>query len=244
MSLPLIGVSASKDEEARQLVVRENYMTSLLRAGGVPVMLSRTQDEAAIASLLDRLDGILFSGGVDVEPSRYGEETLPSCGEIDLQRDAFELLLIRMALSRGIPVFGICRGIQLIAVAMGGTLYQDVEAQLAIPRIVHQQQPPYDAPTHAVRLSGELARLLGTDMIHTNSMHHQAVKDAGPRLIVEGRAEDGVIEAVRAADGSDVYAVQYHPEYMSHCDEHAARLFAFWVERANAYARRKARVNA
>lgn len=239
MSIPLIGISASKDEEARQLVVRENYMTSLMRAGCMPVMLARTQDEAAIASLLDRLDGILFSGGVDLEPSRYGEETLPSCGEIDLQRDAFELILIRMALSRGIPVFGICRGIQLLAVAMGGTLYQDVEAQLGIPRIVHWQQKPYEAPTHAVRLSGKLAQLLGTDVIHTNSMHHQAVKDAGPRLIVEGRAEDGVIEAVRSISDDAVFAVQYHPEYMADGDAYAARLFEYFVGKAEAYARKR-----
>lgn len=241
MTLPLIGISGSHNTQDHNLLIRENYMQSVLRAGGLPVLLPHTDDESAASALLDMLDGLLLAGGGDVEPARYGEAAIPECGAPDAQRDGFELLVARMALSRGMPVFGVCRGIQLLAVAMGGTLWQDIEAQLSVPRAKHEQEPPYDAPTHDVFFEpdGLFARILGADRAATNSMHHQAVKDPGPRLVVEGRAADGVIEAVRARDTDAVFAVQYHPEYLSHRDKQAAKLFAHLVEKARAYAAKK-----
>lgn len=238
---PLIGISGSHNVRDCQLFVRENYLQSVLNAGGLPVLLPHTADEAAASALLDKLDGLLLAGGGDVEPARYGEETRPECGEIDPQRDAFELLVTRLALERGMPVFGICRGIQMLCVTMGGTLYQDIEAQLHLLRARHEQEPPYDQPTHTVRFTedGLFARIVGAQEVRTNSMHHQAVKDAGPNLIVEGRSEDGVVEAVRGARGDDVFAVQYHPEYMADGCAHAARLFEHLVHMAGRYAARK-----
>ena len=239
---PLIGVSGSRNVTERHHFVRENYMQSVVAAGGLPMMLPHTRDEALALQMLDELDGLLLTGGGDVEPARYGEEKLPVCDEPDAQRDDFELLIGRLALERGMPVFGICRGIQLLTVLMGGTLYQDIETQLGIERIRHSQNPPYNEPAHAVRFvsGGLLERIAGAQEVRTNSMHHQCVKDAGPRLIVEGWSEDGVVEAVRAAHTDDVFAVQYHPEYMAAETEHAARLFRYHVECARAYAARKA----
>ena len=239
---PLIGVSGSHNVPEKQLFVRENYLQSVLRAGGLPVLLPHTADEQTVSALLDRLDGLLLAGGVDVDPVHYGETAIPECGEIDPQRDAFELLVTRMALERGMPVFGICRGIQLLAVAMGGTLVQDIEAQLSIPAAVHSQSAPYDAPAHAVRFvqDGLFARITGAQMVMSNSMHHQAIKDAGANLVVEGRSDDGVIEAVRGASGDAVFAVQYHPEYLTEKDERAAALFAHLVRKAKEYAAKKA----
>ena len=239
---PLIGVCGSHNVEALQLFVRENYLQSVIAAGGLPVLLPHTRDEALAAEMLDGLDGLLLSGGGDVDPARYGEEMIPACDEPDAQRDDFELLIGRLALDRGMPVFGICRGIQLLTVLMGGSLYQDIETQLGIERIRHQQEPPYESPVHSVRFipDGLLAKITGAQEVRTNSMHHQAVKDAGPRLIVEGMSGDGVIEAVRAAHTDDVFAVQYHPEYMAAADEHAARLFRYLVQRSKAYAERRA----
>lgn len=237
---PLIGMSGSRNQEARHLFLRENYMESVLTAGGLPFLLPQVGDEETANMLLDRLDGLLLTGGVDVEPARYGEGTLEACGEVDLKRDAFELLIARLALERSMPIFGICRGIQLLTVLMGGTLWQDIESQLGIPRLRHYQEPPYDVSIHTVRFeSGSLfERITGSSEIRTNSMHHQAVKDPGPRLLVEGRSEDGVIEAMRAANGDAVFAVQYHPEYLQG-KAHAAALFAHHVKEAERYAQNK-----
>ena len=234
---PLIGISGSHNVQDRQLFLRENYMQSVLDAGGLPVLLPQTGDEGIAAALLDELDGLLLAGGGDVDPARYGEQRIPECGESDAQRDEFELLITRLALERGMPIFGICRGIQLLAVAMGGTLWQDVNAQLGVKAEHHEQKPPYNVPEHAVRFvhDGLFAHILGAEEVMANSMHHQAVKDAGANLIIEGHSDDGVIEAVRSAHSDAVFAVQYHPEYMADGDVYAARLFEYLVKKASEF---------
>ena len=238
---PIIGISGSHNIEEHQLFLRENYMESVLRAGGLPVLLPHFSDEATARAFVSRLDGLLLAGGGDVRPSRYGEEMLPACGEPDDQRDVFELLMIREAMGMGMPIFGVCRGIQILAVAMGGTLYQDIESQLGIEKLRHSQEPPYGEAVHTVRFApdGLFARVTGVQEMRTNSMHHQSIKEPGERLVVEGMTEDGVIEAVRAKDNDGIFAVQFHPEYLSDHSEQAARLFNHFVARASAYAQRR-----
>ena len=239
---PMIGISGSHNVEEHQLFIRENYMESVLRAGGLPVLLPHIFDRETARAMLASLDGLLLAGGGDVRPSLYGEEMLPACGEPDDHRDASELLLIREALEMGMPIFGVCRGIQILAVAMGGTLVQDIESQLGIEKLRHSQEPPYGEAVHTVRFEkdGLFARVTGVEEMRTNSMHHQCIKQPGERLIVEGISEDGVIEAVRARDDEGIFAVQFHPEYLSdHCEQ-AARLFNHLVARAGAYGERRA----
>lgn len=236
---PVIGISGSHNAADAQFYIRENYMESVIRAGGVPVLLPEVADEETAAALLDSIDGLLLAGGVDILPARYGEETLPACGEVDAKRDVFELLITPMAIARRMPVFGICRGIQTLAVVLGGTLIQDIESQRGIPAIVHQQKPPYHAATHEVRFTpgGLLEHIVGSASMSVNSMHHQAVKDAGPHLRIEGTAEDGIIEAVSYIGDERVFGVQFHPEYLSAHSEQAARLFRYFVDQAAAYQR-------
>lgn len=238
---PIIGISGSHNIGEHQLFLRENYMESVLRAGGLPVLLPHFSDEATACVMASRLDGLLLAGGGDVRPSRYGEETLPACGEPDDQRDVFELLMIREALRLNMPIFGVCRGIQILAVAMGGTLYQDIESQLGIEKLRHSQEPPYGEPVHTVRFAqdGLFARVTGAQEMRTNSMHHQSIKQPGEHLVVEGVSEDGVIEAVRARDDDGIFAVQFHPEYLSDHSEQAAHLFEHLVARAREYAQRR-----
>lgn len=238
---PIIGISGSRNVEEKHLFIRENYMESVLRAGGLPVLLPHIFDRETARAVLASLDGLLLAGGGDVRPSLYGEETLPACGEPDDHRDAFELLVIREALEMGMPIFGICRGIQVLTVAMGGTLYQDIESQLGIEKLRHSQEPPYGEAVHTVRFEkgGLFARVTGVEEMRTNSMHHQCVKLPGDRLIVEGVSDDGVVEAVRARDNDSIFAVQFHPEYLSdHCEQ-AARLFAHLVAKAGEYGERR-----
>lgn len=240
-SWPVIGVSGSHNIEGKYLFLRENYLNSVIRAGGLPVLLPETTDDQMVEVILDHIDGLLLSGGCDVLPARYGEATLPACGEVDEQRDAFEMLITRKAIERGMPVFGICRGVQLLTVLLGGTLIQDIESQCGIPNQVHNQKAPYDAPVHSVNLlpGGFFAALVGGEPLSTNSMHHQAIKDAGPQLRVEGTSEDGIIEAVCVKDDDRcIYGVQFHPEYLAEQDPRMSALFAHLVRKAEAYSQK------
>lgn len=234
---PVIGICGSHNVTDRQLFIRENYMQSVLRAGGLPVLLPQVADRETVMALLDHLDGLLLAGGGDVDPARYGEAMIPACGEPDAQRDAFELTLIPLALDRHMPIFGICRGIQVLCVAMGGTLYQDIETQRGIARANHEQPAPYDAPVHTVSFTpgGFFAGVLGETSMPANSMHHQAIKAPGAQLVVEGYTEDGIIEAVRGAQSDDVFAVQFHPEYLCEQSAHARSLFDCLVKKADRY---------
>lgn len=237
MNRPIIGISGSHNVADRQMFVRENYMQSVLRAGGIPVLLPEIEDEETAKAIIDHLDGLLLAGGGDVLPSRYGEEKLPACGEDDPQRDIFELLIIPMAIARNMPIFGICRGIQVLNVAMGGTLIQDIESQKGIPTKTHQQEPPYGEPVHKVRFEkGSIfEKITGVTEMPTNSMHHQAIKKPSDSLRVDGYAEDSIIEAVSATTTDRIFAVQFHPEYLSDHDVHAQRLFDHFVNLAREY---------
>lgn len=234
---PLIGISGSHNVEERQLFLRENYMQSVLDAGGIPVLLPQMADEAAMSEILDHIDGLLLAGGGDVSPARYGQEPVPACGEADPQRDAFELAAIPLAMARHMPIFGICRGVQVLTVALGGTLIQDLETQRGIPNALHQQKAPYDRPVHAVRFEPDsvFERITGLQVMHVNSSHHQAIDNPGPHLRVEGHAMDGVIEAVSCVDNDRVFGVQFHPEHMAYCDRPCAALFEYFVSLAGAY---------
>ncbi|MDO5378885.1 MAG: gamma-glutamyl-gamma-aminobutyrate hydrolase family protein [Clostridia bacterium] len=237
LNRPVIGICGSHNIGDRQLFIRENYMQSVLRAGGLPMLLPQVADKETAQALLDNLDGLLLAGGGDVEPARYGESAIPACGEPDAQRDDFELTIIPLALERHMPIFGICRGIQVLCVAMGGTLYQDIQTQCGVERAKHEQPAPYNAPVHTVYFEpdGFFSGVIGAKSMPANSMHHQSIKDPGAQLVVEGRTQDGIIEAVRGAQSDDVFAVQFHPEYLSEESAYAAKLFECLVSKARRY---------
>lgn len=234
---PVIGVSGPFNHEKKQILLGEYYADMLLKVGALPVLLPRTTDENTVCALLDSIDGLLLAGGEDVHPAKFGEEKLPACGVIDEVRDEFELLLIKHALERRMPIFGICRGIQVLAVALGATLFQDIESQLGIPREKHYQKEPFDDATHVVRFKegGLLERVTGTSVMPTNTMHHQSVKEASDRIRIEGITMDGIIEAISAADNDAVFGVQFHPERFAHYSDFAFRLFTYFVEKATIY---------
>ena len=234
---PVIGITSAYNEENRRLSLNERYFEAVMRAGGLPIMLPQTSDEETICEMLDQIDGLLLSGGVDVLPARYGEETLPACGTISEKRDDFELLLTKLALEKNMPIFGICRGIQVLAVAMGATLFQDIESQLGLPMKQHKQEEPYDDPVHTVRFKegGLFERITETTLMPTNSMHHQSIKEAGDKLRIEGITMDGIIEAVCSKENEAVFGVQFHPEFLAHYSDFASRLFTYFVEKAAEY---------
>ena len=209
---PLIGITGNFGERGSELA--EGYYASVEAAGGVPLVIPPGLSPEALCSLLDRIDGVLLSGGADVNPLFVGEEPIPQLGGINPRRDAMELLLVRLAYDRQIPLFGICRGIQVLAMALGGSVHQDLGACLPDVKLIkHSQNLERCVASHKVEAEeGSLMhRLLGKE-IFVNSFHHQAVNEPGPRLQVTARSVDGVVEAVESTEKKSIYGVQWHPE--------------------------------
>ena len=209
---PLIGITGNFGERGSELA--EGYYASVEAAGGVPLVIPPGLSPEALCSLLDRIDGVLLSGGADVNPLFVGEEPIPQLGGINPRRDAMELLLVRLAYDRQIPLFGICRGIQVLAMALGGNIHQDLGACLPDVKLIkHSQNLERGVASHKVEAEeGSLMhRLLGKE-IFVNSFHHQAVNEPGPRLQVTARSVDGVVEAVESTEKKSIYGVQWHPE--------------------------------
>ena len=215
------------------------YVRSVVAAGGVPLVLSPLMGHSYAARALDGVDGLVLTGGEDVDPSWYNAELSPRTNPPDRDRDLFELALFAAARQRELPILGICRGIQLVNVALGGTLYQDLPSERPGP-VDHNRSGARADRSHAIRLTpGSLAaEALGATALRVNSFHHQGVRDLAPNLVATGWSEDDLIEVVESAAGEPwVLAVQWHPEEM-HADAHAPDrgLFAALVERAGATA--------
>ncbi|MBK6421043.1 MAG: gamma-glutamyl-gamma-aminobutyrate hydrolase family protein [Gemmatimonadetes bacterium] len=216
MTAPRIGITGITRtvSGADRTGVNAAYVRAVLRAGGVPLVLSPLIGVAHNGTLLDALDGLVLSGGEDVDPAHYGHTPHPDLGAVDPLRDAFELAIYRDAAARRLPVLAICRGIQLVNVALGGTLWQDIPSERpeAMP---HAQGTGRDDRTHPVEITpgSRLADALGTTRCEVNSFHHQSIRDLAPGLLVTARAPDGEIEGVETA-GEDgwMLAVQWHPE--------------------------------
>lgn len=232
MKMPLIGLTASHSAKAEGLALRSNYADSIRAAGGIPVILPLELSDEEAEQLADTLDGVLFTGGPDIHPFLFGEETLKGCGDASALRDNLEPAFFKRMYYRKKPILGICRGAQLINITLGGTIYQDIPSLFheGLP-IAHIQPFHYKSPSHKVTvLSGtKLAQLSGSNSIEVNSMHHQAVKDLAPALVVSGYASGNLIEALEMPDYPYLVGVQWHPEYLYESYAHAKNLFDSFV---------------
>jgi putative glutamine amidotransferase len=235
MAPPLIGITCSTsafDSSAPQAQERLNrtYANALSGAGAAPLLIPNLADPELRAAYLAGLDGILLSGGWDIDPRLYGEEARFDTVKVDEPRDCAELPLIRDALAREMPVLAICRGVQALNVALGGSLFQDLPAQRP-SEIAHVQPEARCMATHDIQIDGDslLGRAVGRAM-RVNSFHHQALKQIGRGLRVVARAPDGVIEAVEAPNAGFVLGVQFHPEELVGVCGQARRLFRAFVE--------------
>ncbi|HEX5504522.1 MAG TPA: gamma-glutamyl-gamma-aminobutyrate hydrolase family protein [Thermomicrobiales bacterium] len=243
---PLIGITPSPRSDERfgeSFSMANTYVSAVEAAGGIPVVLP--PHRGGVAELAETLDGVLFSGGGDIRPSRYGDATThPTTYGISDLRDEFELALLDAALARDLPVLCICRGIQILNVGFGGTLYQDVADQFP-GAIAHRPEGEGGArhePLHTVAAEpGSLvADVYGAETVAANSFHHQTLKEIGAGLEVIGRSADGSIEAVVAPDRRFVLGVQWHPEMMFAVHDEHLRPFARLVEEAVAHRAAKA----
>lgn len=228
------------DIQRESLWMIPGYFDGLRSAGAVPVMLPLTSDEGELSELLSMCDGILFTGGQDVDPSVYGACRSASCGECCGERDSMESLILGMVIDRGMPFLGICRGIQSVNAFLGGTLYQDLPSEYG-SGVEHHMSPPYDRHVHdvLVREGSPLRNLLGRDRIGVNSYHHQAVKDLAPSLEVMAVSEDGLVEAVFLPGNPFGWAVQWHPELSYRVDDCSAAIFRAFAEAAGEYRSRR-----
>jgi putative glutamine amidotransferase len=240
MRRPLIGISGSIRllDGAERAGVNAAYVHSIAQAGAIPILLTPPIGPDGAGAALEPLDGLVLTGGHDLDPQWYAAHPSPALGPVDPQRDAFELALFRAARQRGLPILGICRGLQLVNVAMGGTLYQDLPSEQ--PGAIHHDPPvARDARTHPITLrqGSRLQGALETGVLMTNSFHHQAIRDLAPGLVVTARAEDGVIEGVEGSEDDDgwLLAVQWHPEEFHHApDSPDQRLFSALVRASGA----------
>ena len=231
MKKPLIGIVPLVDLQRESYWMLPGYMEGIAQAGGIGVMLPLTDDEESLRQLLDRCDGLLVTGGQDLDSNLYAEADHSLCGEIVPTRDAMEMPLLRMALDVNKPILGICRGLQALNVVLGGTLYQDIPTQCPSD-VNHRQQPPYHEFSHTVSLASDapLAKLLRADSIGVNSCHHQAIRDLAPALQVMATAPDGIVEAVCHPEKAFVWAVQWHPEFLlPGTDENCRHIFRAFV---------------
>lgn len=238
---PVIGIPARSVVDSnngfRYSGIPLTYSSNVERAGGAPILIPLNLSEATLQAIYGRIDGLLLAGGVDVHPKEFGEEVLPFCGEIDTSRDETELRVTRWALNDGRPIFGICRGIQMLNVAAGGSLYQDIPSQIETQQNhSYVQGDPYNLRAHPIELEPDsrMAQWLGTSQIQVNSLHHQALKKIAPGLRVIARSPDGVVEAVESTTNEFRTGVQFHPELLED-DTRMLNLFKAFVESAREY---------
>ena len=228
---PVIGITGNYDEQTQKLA--EGYYKSVVAAGGVPLIIPPISDEAVILNTLEHIDALILSGGGDFDPHWAGEEPLPALGIVNAERDLPELLITRLAYNRQIPILGICRGIQTLAMALGGRVAQDIATVIAPANpIQHSQSAPRSEATHTVTIASDstLAKIFSEEL-SVNSFHHQAVLTPGEKFRVVATAPDGVIEAMESTEYKPIIGVQWHPE----CLANGLPLFQWIITEARTY---------
>lgn len=226
---PLIGITGNYDDHTCKLA--DGYYRSVQQAGGVPVIIPPLADTDSIINTLEHIDGLLLSGGADYNPLYANEEPIPALHSINSERDLPELLMTRLAYNRQIPILGICRGIQTLAMALGGKVVQDI----GTTTVKHSQDADRSEPTHSIIVEKDsvLYKIYhNKEKIFVNSFHHQAVGDAGPLFRITATSADGTVEAIESTEYKSILGVQWHPECLM---EEGAPLFRWLVDEATAY---------
>jgi putative glutamine amidotransferase len=214
---PLIAVTTTMgsggSHQLPAVKLNVQYVTAVEEPGGTALLVTPAHDEASVAAIVGMAHGLLLTGGEDVDPARYGQAPHAELGHVTPSRDAVELAALSEALRRGIPVLAICRGLQLLNVALGGTLFQDLPAQRPGP-LVHEQEAPVGHRWHGATVEPDsgLQAIFGTGELFINSFHHQGIDRLAPGLRATVWAEDGLVEGVEGTDHAWMYGVQWHPE--------------------------------
>ncbi|MBM7645141.1 putative glutamine amidotransferase [Scopulibacillus daqui] len=226
---PVIGITS--DIEPQKFYVKQPYVTSIIESGGLPYILPQTQDLTIIQDLLGHINGLLLTGGSDIDPSLYGEEPQPGLGQIKPDRDQFEKLLIQEALKRNMPIFAICRGSHMLNAASGGSLLQDIQSRNNAA-LQHYQMAPRDYCSHFVTINKGtlLHQIIQANQIKVNTFHHQAINKPAPGFQISAASSDGIIEGIESTLYRFVLGVQWHPGDLIHKESHAKRLFQSFID--------------
>ena len=229
--LPVIGIVPSQNTMEKMVSFPERYANAIIKAGGAPLLLPLSGNPHVYETLFPLIDGFVLTGGNDIDPARYG--AIRDSGKIDEhtpEREELEYLILSYAYRFDLPLMGICRGMQMVNVCLGGTLYRDLGDQFPgavrpgvndqvgeLPKLVHWQEKPYSEPTHPVFIkeNSKLGKLLGVKEIMVNSMHHQGVCDLSTRVDAVAYAPDGLVEAIEVRDRKFMIGVQWHPEFFT-----------------------------
>lgn len=230
MAKPFIGVTPWFDYDKQTAFIKKGYCEGIIKAGGIPVVLPVTDDEEVIIEAAERCDGFLISGGPDIDAKLYGEQNKVYNGELSPIRDMLEIRIAKKAFEDGKPVLGICRGIQIMNVAFGGTLYQDIGSQVKDTN-KHFQEAPKWYPTHEIIIEKDsrVWSWFGKEREEVNSFHHQAVKETAPGFVVTSRAPDGIIESIEHIHHRFAVGVQWHPELMWQEDQKFLTMFVDFI---------------
>ena len=253
--LPVIGIVPSQNSSEKMVSFPERYAQAIIRAHGAPLLLPLSGDSRIYETLFPLIDGFVLTGGNDIDPARYG--AIRDSGKISEhspEREELEYLILSYAYRFDLPLLGICRGMQMINVCFGGTLYRDLTDQFSgiereeylsdcegLSSIIHWQELPYDRPTHRVDISPDsrLGRLLNVDQIKVNSMHHQGICDLSSLVDPVAYAPDGLVEAIEVRNRGFMMGVQWHPEFFSSSEHRMARVFEALVEAAEFHKNQK-----
>jgi len=221
------------DTDRYQYTVANRNVKAIQRAGGIPVLLPYFLQEEEIVEITERIDGLYATGGGDIDPILFGEEPHPKLGTIIPERDQSECLLVQKMLELKKPILGVCRGSQILNIAAGGDMYQDIYSQIDEELLQHDQKAPFDYGSHFVNVTegSLLHRLTGVRKLRVNSFHHQSNRDVPAGFVVSGKANDGVVEAIESMDHPFVLGVQWHPEGMILANDHAStKIYQGFVE--------------
>lgn len=235
---PKIGITPNYDYEKDVISINRGYCDAIQKSGGLGIILPLNEDMDFLQSIIQECDGFLLSGGSDVDAKYYGEVNLPVNGRISPIRDRVELFIAKKAIEDNKPVMGICRGIQIMNVAMGGSLYQDIYSQIKDKEILkHFQDAPKWYPTHEIYIEkgSRVREIMGLERLEVNSFHHQAVKDLAPGMKATSRTYDGIIESIEYSGHRFAIGVQWHPELMWQRDPVFLNLFAELVDEASKF---------
>lgn len=231
---PIIGLTCQKDNLTNRSINRINYpyIKSVIAAGGLPIIIPTLEDTKDISRYLDILDGVIFTGGGDISAHYFNEEPIREVDEVCQDRDMTEIALFHEAYKKGKPIFGICRGLQLINIALGGSIYQDIYSQL--PNVLgHTCANNIQDGYHSINIQKDsiMYEIFKKEKLVVNSQHHQSIKSLGKDLRVTAEAKDGIIEAIESTNENFILGVQFHPEAMAMKYEDFLKPFKYFVDR-------------
>lgn len=230
---PLIGISSSMEVDEEKSAVGTDNLNAIHRAGGLPVILANLESDEDITRYAEMIDGFYLIGGYDIDPTLFGEEPHPNLGAITPKRDWFETALIKKLLEMNKPVLAVCRGTQILNIAAGGDMYQDIYSQIDKQLLQHSQNAPKGHGSHFVNVPSDslLNRLTGLERLRVNSRHHQANREVPNSFMVSGTASDGVIEAIESREHDFVLGLQWHPENMAAIgDEPSLKIYEGFIK--------------